>query len=94
MKIEEDPFFIIKDYRKIVGKAKNESPIATKFNESEFTTHESIPQNVKNQINQILLQLTQPQKFNDENQSRFTDYDAYMDEQGYFYFESERMQKR
>jgi hypothetical protein len=39
MKIQEDPFVIIKDYRKIISKVKNESTIDTKVNGGEFTTH-------------------------------------------------------
>jgi hypothetical protein len=47
MKIEDEPFVIIKDYRKIVSKAKNDHSTYQKDNSSEFTTHESIPQNIK-----------------------------------------------
>lgn len=47
MKIEEEPFVIIKDYRKIVSKARNDHCNSQKDNSSDFTTHESIPQNIK-----------------------------------------------
>jgi hypothetical protein len=47
MQIEEGPFVIIKDYRKIVVKAKNDKSCDKKNQNNEFTTHESIPQNIK-----------------------------------------------
>lgn len=39
MQLEEGPFFIIKDYRKIVGKAKNEKKRESTLKGNEFTTH-------------------------------------------------------
>lgn len=67
MQLEEGPFFIIKDYRKIVGKAKSEKKKESILKGNEFTTHQCIPQNVKDEINQILFQLTQPEKAGDQN---------------------------
>lgn len=60
MQVEEGPFFIIKEYRNIVSKAKKDKEKAMKLKQNEFTTHECIPQDIKDQINQILFQLTQP----------------------------------
>ncbi len=60
MQLEDGPFFIIKDYRNIVNKAKREKEKVMKLKQNEFTTHQCIPQDIKDEINQILFQLTQP----------------------------------
>jgi hypothetical protein len=37
----------VKDYRKIVSKAKSEKKRQSKSKSEEFTTHESIPEDIK-----------------------------------------------
>ena len=65
--MEEGPFFIVKDYRKIVNKAKNEKRRQSLSKSEMFTTHESIPEDIKEEIDHILFQLTQPEKYGEPN---------------------------
>lgn len=39
MQLEEGPFFIIKEYRNIVVRAKKDKEKAMKLKQNEFTTH-------------------------------------------------------